>query len=68
MAERKIHRSLSIAYTPKAECLGCSWTHPHSRITRDQAKFHVRQTGHTVEIVVMTVDTWEPNEPNGGAS
>jgi hypothetical protein len=64
MSTFRAFRGLSISYQPRAECRDaeCGWKHRISRAARDQAKIHVRITGHSVTVTVEKVDTYDAIE------
>lgn len=67
MSQRKIEMKISATLQPYAECLGgsegdCGSMWHHSRLAREDAKNHARQTGHQVRIVVEQVSIWGPKD------
>jgi hypothetical protein len=52
---------MEVTYQPYAECVKeeCGWHAPTSLATRDQAKGHVRATGHEVRVVIEKVALWD---------
>ena len=55
--------------TPQAECVnwsGCVWTVPTWALSpqeiRNEAKKHVKETGHHVEVRVVDITRYEPRD------
>ena len=59
----RVIRALSMGLHPSAECTDCEWRHPSSGATRDNAKDHVKRTGHAVEVETLTVDRYRLDVP-----
>lgn len=57
-----VERTCKITLKPSADCNaeGCDWSHPESQHTREEAKEHVRYSGHPVIIKTETLEEWEP--------
>lgn len=54
----RVVRTLGIVMTPRADCQGCDWNRPPGPVSRDQAKWHVKQTGHEVIVTVEKRDLY----------
>jgi len=59
----KVIRALSVTYNPAADCLAedCGFATPLSPDARNQAKMHVKATGHEVRVITETVDLYRPD-------
>ncbi len=55
----RITKALSETLQPRAQCLACDWMHGPHRSTRDEAKWHVRSTGHPVRVVTEIHDLYQ---------
>lgn len=51
---------LEVTWAPYAECRNCVWEAPKGKAARDQAKRHVRETGHIVNVIHERVAAWGP--------
>lgn len=57
----RVTRTLELGLYPEARCLteGCGWKYPHSAHCLELVRFHVKQTGHTVEVESVTRGLYE---------
>ena len=55
---------MEATFQPYAECVDekCGWGYPESSMAREQAKFHVRSSGHRVRVVIEKVAVWGPKD------
>jgi hypothetical protein len=65
----KVIKQMEAVFEPYAECAKeeCGWNAGSSATAREQAKVHVRATGHHVRVVIEKVALWAPG-PEVGVS
>jgi len=57
----RVIREISATYEPRAECSECDWEHGYGRSARNEAKWHVRSTGHLVIVVTEKREAYRRN-------
>lgn len=52
----RVTKVIGVTLLPRAKCTECDWEHGEHKTTRDEAKWHVRSTGHQVVVITEIHD------------